>query len=226
MNSKKEAVKQRGFWYRYLFAQPAVWIVLTFSNYVLGMKYGYIALAHAGFVFFSVISAYLYRTEMKKRFSCILRLGFLLPIAYLYGRIAAVHFYNSEFGIYPEYLNFSVSIWAFFIVLTSVPALLMLVVGLTLLFESFRRPAWLGLEQGIHSISALISFFCFVWLGQQIEKWHLYPLLADTYTASDCNVRHEHSGGLYIRKDQNTCYKVEIGKGAFITLVPFHSPKP
>ena len=204
---------------------PEIWTGITFTNYYVWMSQGHLIPAHAGFLVFSLISVYLYSKEIKKRVSLILKSSCLLPLAFLFGKIDAIHFYNAKFGIYSEYLNFSVSIWAFFILLSSIPALLMLVVGLGFFCRATKQKGWAGLKTGIHSVSAFILSFGFIVLGQQIEKWHMLPLLADTYLVSDCNPENKYGNGRYIRKDHKTCYRVGF-KGFTPILLPFHAPKP
>ena len=183
---------------------PEIWTGITFTNYYVWMSQGHLIPAHAGFLVFSLISVYLYSKEIKKKVSLILKFSCLLPLAFLFGKIDAIHFYNAKFGIYSEYLNFSVSIWAFFC-------------------RAIKQKGWAGLKTGIHSVSAFILSFGFIVLGQQIKKWHMLPLLADTYLVSDCNPENKYGNGRYIRKDHKTCYRVGF-KGFTPILLPFHAP--
>lgn len=141
-------------------------------------------------------------------------------------KINTQHFYNSEYGIYPEYLNYSVLIWAFFTVVPSTLAILMFFIGAFYFIKSYNTQGIKELMNGIHAISTIIIMFSLLWINTKIEKWNIFPLLADAYTISDCNIDNTLSQNWFIRKNHSTCYKVSFKRNFVPILAPFHAPKP
>ena len=154
-------------------------------------------------VLFSIWQLWKNRAEVAKKFKWTWQLFVTSAIALFLAKISATHHFNSKYGIYPEYLNHSITVWTaitactFLILPLLWNCLKFFVVGLAekSFFKSFKN--------AIYSITFIIMWYLLIMAYVQVAQYDRWLLILDAYSHSDCQPSR---GGLAIRKNNEACY--------------------
>lgn len=140
------------------------------------------------------------------------------------GRIFAVHHYNNKYGIYPEYLNYSVSVWA---LITAITVFIFFPLGYWAFI--FAKRTWDNntfsnlLVNLSHCATCMLIWVAISYAYPYAEQYDAHLLLLDSYAYSDCN---PPEGTAAIRKNDAACYQISWQPGLGFDLMEYPAPKP
>ncbi|MBQ9214135.1 MAG: hypothetical protein IJ150_09390 [Bacteroidales bacterium] len=148
-------------------------------------------------------------------------------ITYFSAKVSATDHFNTIYGIYPEYLNYSITAWA-----VIVSAIFLILISSLILFICFSiqmkeeekqtTKVFKFFELLAHSFSCMLVSFCFVPVLQTIDKHDKVLLYLDAYTHSDCQAPENN---IAIRMDNETCYLFKFNAILFELELKKHSSK-
>lgn len=138
-------------------------------------------------------------------------------------RILAVHHYNGKYGIFPEYLNYSVSAWALIIACT-VFIFFPIFCWVFIFFYRALSNKFTTSFANLSHCATCICIWCILGIGYfKAEQYDRFLLLLDSYQYSDCNTP---SNTLAIRKNKTHCYQFIFNATHFIEMKEYSSLKP
>ena len=140
------------------------------------------------------------------------------------GRIFAVHHYNNKYGIYPEYLNYSVSVWA---LITAITVFIFFPLGYWAFI--FAKRTWDNntffnlLVNLSHCATCMLIWIAISYAYPYAKQYDAHLLILDSYTHSDCR---PPAGATAIRKNDKECYQISWHQESGLELTEYPSPKP
>lgn len=174
-------------------------------------------------VLFSIWKLWENRAEVAKEFKWTWQLFVTSAIALFLAKISATHHFNSKYGIYPEYLNHSVTAW------TAVTACTFLTLPLLwnclkfFLISLWEKWLLKSLKNGIYAIAFCVMWYFLAIAHDQAVKYDRWLLMLDAYSHSDCR---PNQGGPTIRKNRESCYRFIWKFPAELEIQEYHSLKP
>ncbi|MBR3425814.1 MAG: hypothetical protein IKG79_07250 [Neisseriaceae bacterium] len=167
-------------------------------------------------------------TVIKDNILVSLSITFLVGITYFSAKVNATDHFNTKYGIYAEYLNYSITAWA-----VIVSAIFLILISSLILFICFfiqmkeeeekqTTKVFKFFELLAHSFSCMLVSFCFVPVLQTIDKHDKVLLYLDAYTHSDCQAPKNN---IAIRMDNETCYLFKFNAILFELELKKHSSK-
>ncbi len=213
------------YWYKY----RTLWAALAFGCALFFIFIGWGIWAYVGFLLFSAIDIWQNRKILFSNITRILSMGAITGIGFGVGKIMALKYFNMQYGILPEYLNYSVTVFAWLFALTVLLGFLLLLGVMGFMLGMSCCAVWQFAKDGlrlvllkppqstsskndlprfIHMLSAIILGFLLLHSTSQmavIDKWALW---LDAYQNTDCG------DGFFLRQDKRHCYR-------FITVQAF-----
>ncbi|EET43797.1 hypothetical protein NEISICOT_02381 [Neisseria sicca ATCC 29256] len=154
-------------------------------------------------VLFSAWQLWKNRSEITKKFKWTWKFFVTSAFALFVAKIFATHYFNHKYGIYPEYLNYSISVWT---VITAGMFLTLPILWhvLKLMKEGRRAPVFKSLKKGIYAITLCMMWVLLIKTYDQAVEYDRWLLMLDAYSYSDCK---PNRGSFAIRKDDTACYR-------------------
>ena len=140
------------------------------------------------------------------------------------GRIFAVHHYNNKYGIYPEYLNYSVSAWALIIACTIFIFLPLFYWFFVFAKRTRDNNTFSNLLVNLsHGITCILTWLAISYAYPYAEQYDAHLLVLDSYIHSDCR---PPAGATAIRKNDKECYQITWQPDSGLMLTEYPAPKP
>ena len=145
-------------------------------------------------------------------------------IALFAGRIFAVQHYNGKYGIYPEYLNYSISIWALVVAISTFTFIPIFYWSIVFTIKTYKNNKFFNMLKNIsHCATCILTCFALSYAYPYAEQYDAHLLLLDSYAYSDCN---PPEGTVAIRKNDAACYQISWQPGLGFDLMEYPAPKP
>lgn len=212
-----------------------IWAVITFAFAGLSFWSEYVLIAYAGFLVFSITDIWYNRKKLFSTVYRVLGMGAVTGVAFFTGKVLALKYFNVRYGILPEYLNYSVTVFAWYIAITWLLSIIMISGGiiylLTVTVKGLVQYALICVSLGFHKskdtqnvskeLPDLIHLFSAFTAGMfllagstSIKNIDKAALWLDAYQNSDC--------GEYValRRDSRHCYR--FTKAETFPFVDFH----
>lgn len=133
-----------------------------FENITISVVYGSLLIKSMPlFIFLCVIfSAWQLwenHSEISIKFKWTWKLFVSSALALFIAKIISIHHFNHKYGIYPEYLNYSISVWT---IITAITFLTLPILWhiLKLMIEGRNAPLFKSFKKGIYAITLLIMW--------------------------------------------------------------------
>lgn len=198
------------------------WAVLALGYALLCIHIKWGIWAYAGLLLFSAADIWYNRKTLFSNITRLLSVGAVTGIAFGIGKVITLKYFNMQYGILSEYLNYSVTV---FTCLFALPVLLgfallfgasVFILGMSFYsvwqFAKNSLPLALLLPQQntsskndlpylIHVLSAFILSFLLLSGASQIAAADKWALWLDAYQNTDCG------NGFSLRRDKEHCYR-------------------
>lgn len=198
-----------------------------FENITVSVVYGSLLIKSMPlFIFLCVIfSAWQLwenHSEISIKFKWTWKLFVSSALALFIAKIFSIHHFNHKYGIYPEYLNYSISVWT---IITAITFLTLPILWhiLKLMIEGRNAPLFKSFKKGIYAITLLMMWGLIIKAYDKATEYDRWPLMLDAYSYSDCKTSQ---GSIAIRKDDTTCYRFILSYPLKIEMQEYPSPKP
>lgn len=163
------------------------------------------------------------RVEVAEKFKWTWQFFASSAIALFLAKISATHHFNSKYGIYPEYLNHSVTAWTAFTACTFLTLPLLWNCLKFFLISRREKSLFKSLKSSIYAITFCIMWYLLIMAHDQAAKYDRWLLMLDAYSHSDCR---PNQGSPAIRKNRESCYRFIWKFPAELEIQEYHSLKP
>lgn len=161
--------------------------------------------------------------EIAKEFEWTWKVFVTSAAALFLAKISATHHFNNKYGIFPEYLDHSVTLWTVITACTflTIPILWY---GLKFFIMSRKELSLLkSLKYGTHAITFAAMWWLLIMAHNQAARYDRWLLLLDAYSHSDCR---PGQGSFAIRKNNEACYRFILKLPAELEMQEYPSLKP
>ena len=127
-------------------------------------------------------------------------------------------------GIYPEYLNYSVSAWALIIACTIFIFLPLFYWFFVFAKRTRDKNTFSNLLVNLsHGITCILTWIALSYAYPYAEQYDAHLLVLDSYIHSDCR---PPAGATAIRKNDKECYQITWQPDSGLMLTEYPAPKP
>lgn len=204
---------------------------ILLENLAISIVYGTFLFAHNLLLFgilcilFSGWKLWQQRESIVKKFKWSWQTFVTSAAALFIAKVSVIHHFNSKYGIYPEYLNHSVTVWTLISASSflAIPILLNSLKFIIIAIATRSKGVFESLKNGIYACTFIVVWYPFIMahnFATQYEKWFL---ILDSYGYSDCKTG---SNSLALRKDNESCYRFTFHSPTQWEMEEYSSPKP
>lgn len=209
---------------RNILFDSSFWSAIVLILYFCLMALEHIFLAHTGLLLFSVITIITNKAGIRYTAGKITAIGLIFTIIFFVSKIIGAHHYNIKYGIHAEYLNHSLTVWALVISLTVCVAFPVFSLGFTSSVKALiDKKLFQAFAKAIQACSFIIVWILLSHAYEEAKSFDTWPLAADSYLNSDCTAPPDT---YTIRKNRQSCYRIQWNGIRNPALQEFASPKP
>lgn len=154
--------------------------------------------------------------------------GILSVVIYFLTKVYATHYFNNEYEIFTQNLNYSVQAWAGIVGTVSLILVLCIILIGYFFVQMIKEPTkelkgWIKVaEFSVYSFACAKIFIWLITLSSIVETYDKAFLRLDAYRYSDCQIPENQAA---IRKNDETCYAFNLTGILEWELEPYSLPK-